>query len=315
MRPDVGLRPADLAHCRALLQRGSKSFSFAARLLPRDVRDAATVLYAFCRIADDAVDEAPSRDVAFSSLAQLRERVAHCYAGTPIDDPVDRALSVVVLAYDVPRATLDALLEGFAWDLEGRRYQTLEDVHAYAARVAGTVGAMIAALVRTPELMARACDLGIAMQLTNIARDIGEDARRGRIYLPLAWLRAAGIDPDAFLAAPAPSPALAVVTQRFLDEADAIYRRADAGIQALPRSVRWSIRVARFVYAEIGAVIAENGFDAVTQRAVVPLSRKLVLALRALVAPRVAGDPLSVPALPAARFLLTSSSRAPLGSP
>ncbi len=100
---------------------------------------------------------------------------------------------------------LDALLEGFAWDAAGRRYDTLDDLLDYAARVAGAVGAMMAVLmgVRDPALLARACDLGVAMQLTNIARDVGEDARAGRLYLPLAWLREAGIDPDAFLADPA----------------------------------------------------------------------------------------------------------------
>ena len=91
---------------------------------------------------------------------------------------------------------------------EVRRYETLQDLDAYAARVAGSVGAMMTLVMgqRAPEIVARACDLGVAMQLTNIARDVGEDARAGRLYLPLQWLREAGIDPDAWLAKPVFTP-------------------------------------------------------------------------------------------------------------
>ena len=124
----------------------------------------------------------------------------------------DRALASVIARYAIPRAVPQALLEGFAWDREGRRYETLADLTAYAARVAGTVGAMMALLMdeRRPEVLARACDLGVAMQFSNIARDVGEDARAGRLYLPQEWLREAGLDPEAWLAAPvfdAASPA------------------------------------------------------------------------------------------------------------
>ena len=98
----------------------------------------------------------------------------------------------------IPRALPEALLEGFAWDAAGRRYETLDEVEHYAARVAGCVGAMMTLVMgrRDPAILARACDLGVAMQLTNICRDVGEDARAGRLYLPLAWLRDNGIDPD-----------------------------------------------------------------------------------------------------------------------
>ena len=104
----------------------------------------------------------------------------------------------------IPRALLDALLEGFVWDAQGRRYETLEELHDYAARVAGTVGAMMALLMgaRGPARWPAPATSGVAMQLTNIARDVGEDARDGRLYLPRAWLREAGIDADAWLRAP-----------------------------------------------------------------------------------------------------------------
>jgi phytoene synthase len=153
----AGVRVSDLRYCTALLNKGSKTFSLATRLLPKDVATALTVLYAFCRVADDAVDDAPSVDAAKAALLLLQQRVEHIY------DPrvdvehlvIDRALRAVVMHYDIPRAVLDGLLEGFLWDVEGRTYETIEEVHAYAARVAGTVGAMIAYVTRCPQLLAR----------------------------------------------------------------------------------------------------------------------------------------------------------------
>ena len=120
------------------------------------------------------------------------------------------------------RATLpEALLEGLAWDAEGRVYETLDDLLDYAARVAGAVGVMMTLImgVRSTEALARACDLGVAMQLTNIARDVGEDARMGRIYLPREWLREAGIDAAAFLADPTPEARVGALVARLLEEA------------------------------------------------------------------------------------------------
>jgi phytoene synthase len=147
------------------------------------VRDSATALYAFCRLADDAIDEGDTETGARTrALATLAQRLDAAYTGRPHDDPADRAFAQIVAQHHIPRAVPEALLEGFAWDLQGRRYETLADLHDYAARVAGTVGVMMAMLmgVRAPAALARACDLGIAMQLTNIARDVGEDARAGR---------------------------------------------------------------------------------------------------------------------------------------
>lgn len=270
----------DMEACRDLLRRGSKSFAAAARILPERVRDPATALYAFCRVADDAIDEAGGG--AGAALAGLRERLARAYAGTPMDGPVDRALSRVAREHEMPRELMEALLDGFAWDAEGRRYESLSALQAYGARVAGTVGAMMTVLMgpRDAEVLARACDLGVAMQLTNIARDVGQDARAGRLYLPLDWLREAGIDADAFVARPAHSAALAGVVERLLRRADELYARADEGIAMLPRDCRASIRAARLIYAEIGRAIERAGFDSVSRRAVVPARRKVWLLLR-----------------------------------
>lgn len=265
--------PADLAHCRALLRDGSRTFLAASLLLPRSVRDAACILYAFCRLADDAVDRSIDAPAA---VAAVRERLDAVYRGAPHDHAADRALAVVVVRYGIARELPEALVEGFAWDAEGRRYETLEELHAYAARVAGSVGAMMALLMgaRTPAALARACDLGVAMQLSNIARDVGEDARMGRLYLPRAWMRDSGLDPDAWLRAPVHSVALGRVVRRLLDAADVLYARVGVGVAQLPPTCRPGISAARHLYAEIGNEVARRGLDAVSQRAVVSSGRK-----------------------------------------
>ncbi len=229
------LDPHDLAACRLLLRQGSKSFFAASLLLPRHVREPATALYAFCRVADDAVDLS---DDPAAAIDGLRLRLDAIYAGRPQDDPVDRALAAVAAHFALPRAHLDALLEGFLWDAEGRRYEDLAAVRAYGARVAGTVGVMMTLLMgeRSPAALARACDLGIAMQLTNIARDVGEDARNGRLYLPADWLREAGVDPDGWLADPRPAPGVALVVERLLEEAARLYVRSATASPCCPRT-------------------------------------------------------------------------------
>lgn len=308
--------PADLAACRALLRGGSRTFFAASLLLPERVREPATGLYAFCRLADDAVDL--GGDGAEEALDGLRERLERAYEGRPLPFPVDRAFADVVAGHAVPRALPEALLEGFAWDAAGRRYEDLADVRAYAARVAGTVGAMMAVLMgaRSPDALARACDLGAAMQLTNIARDVGEDARAGRLYLPRAWLREAGIDPDGWLARPVFGDALASVVRRLLRAADELYGRAEAGIAGLPADCRPGIYAARFLYAGIGRELERQGLDSVSCRAVVPPARKLRLLARAVAASAVAtarrarADGSASPPQDEARFLVEAAASA-----
>jgi phytoene synthase len=273
--------PADLVACRNLLCGGSRSFYAASFLLPRGVQEPATALYAFCRLADDEIDLGGG---CSDALGRLSARLDRVYAGRPDPDPADRALSSVVSHFDLPRSLLDALLEGFAWDAEGRRYPDLSAVYAYSARVAGTVGVMMAILmgVRTPGLLTRASDLGVAMQLTNIARDVGEDARAGRLYLPEDWLREEGIEPDAWLARPVFTAAIGRVVRRLLGAADRLYAQADEGIAGLPLACRPGINAARFLYAEIGREVERVGCDSVTCRAVVPAARKTGLLARIL---------------------------------
>ena len=273
---------SDLAACREMLRVGSHSFFAASLLLPRDVREPASALYAFCRLADDAVDLGQNHERA---IAELYLRLDRIYDGNPLACPADRALSRVVQEFGIPKPLLAALIEGFEWDVAERRYQTMSEVFDYAARVAGTVGAMMAMLmgVRAPDVLARACDLGVAMQLTNISRDVGEDARSGRIYLPQDRMIAHGIDPDAWLKAPDWSPGLARVVQELLDAADNLYQRSAAGIAQLPVACRPGINAARWIYSDIGRKLESLDLNSVDHRAVVGRGRKAVRLARSMV--------------------------------
>ncbi|MRG94230.1 phytoene/squalene synthase family protein [Polyangium spumosum] len=305
----------DLAACRELLRKGSKSFFAASLLLPKRVRVPMLPIYAFCRVADDVVDQASEP----GAVEALTARLAAAYEGRPHDSPVDRAFSDVAREHELPRVVMEGLIEGFSWDAEGRRYETLSDLHAYCARVASTVGVIMSVLmgVRDPQALARACDLGVAMQLTNIARDVGEDARNGRVYLPLAWLEEAEIDVGKWLSRPVFSAALGAVVERLLCHASVLYARADLGIKMLPRDCRASIRAASLIYSDIGRVVEQKGFDSVTSRAYVPLARKLLLLVRALVSPtprpslaiEACGGPLDLAPLPEVRFLVDAAAR------
>ncbi len=266
----------DLAACEELMRGGSKSFFAASSLLPQRVRMPAIALYAFCRVADDAIDEHIDDPLA---IQKLQKRLEAIYDGQPEAIIEDRAMAMVAHRYGLPRELPEALLQGFAWDAAGRHYDTIEDLHHYCARVAGSVGAMMAMImgITNPHALARACELGNAMQLTNIARDVGEDARNGRLYLPRAWMRVAGIDPNDWLANPQFTPALGEVIGRLLLEADRLYQRGSSGIAALPRDCRGAILAAASIYAEIGRVIADREMNSVNSRAVVGSARKLTL--------------------------------------
>lgn len=293
----------DLAACRTAIRAGSKSFYAASMLLPPSVRVSAYGLYAFCRLSDDAVDEAGGNRAA--ALARLERRLTAALAGRPDNHWADRALAEVIARHAIPEALPRALLEGLAWDAQGRCYDTLSDLAAYAARVAGAVGAMMTLVmgVRDGHALARACDLGVAMQFTNIARDVGEDARAGRLYLPRAWLDEAGVDQRAFLADPRLSPGLQRVVAGLLAAADGLYARAEPGIAALPLRCRPAIRAAGTIYAEIGRAVEANGLDSVTRRARVSGARKAGLLTGALLSTgRRRG--LSAPPLPETAFLV-----------
>jgi phytoene synthase len=306
---------ADLAECRALLCGGSRTFFAASLVLPARVRRAATGLYAFCRMADDAVDLGANRAAA---LADLRGRLQRIYAGAPDEIAADRAFADVVREYQIPIAYPEALLEGFEWDALNRRYQTLTELNAYAVRVAGVVGAMMAMVmgVRDAKLVARACDLGVAMQLTNIARDVGEDARNGRVYLPLQWLDEAGVEPQALGSSPVFDESLGRVVSRLLSEAESLYSRSEAGLAKLPLACRPGMYAARLLYAEIGHELARRKLDSVNHRAVVQWHRKARLIGGAVYAATVQRAPERCEeVLAEAGYLLESLPESPMAMP
>jgi len=181
-------------HCEMLTRRASSNFYWGFRLLPHDRRRALCAVYAFCRAADDLADE-PGRDTdPRRLLARWREELERAYAGRPVH-PVGVALADTVARFAIPREHFDAVIAGVEMDLDRDRYETWEgDLEQYCYRVAGAVGLVCIEIFGYRDASARqyAVELGLAFQLTNILRDVAEDAQRGRIYLPRADLKRFG---------------------------------------------------------------------------------------------------------------------------
>jgi phytoene synthase len=182
---------------------------------------------------------------------------------------MDRAFANMVEKFDMPRALPEALFEGFVWDAMSKQYKTFDDLISYSARVASSVGTMLCVIMgeRRAEVLSRACDLGVAMQLTNIARDIGEDAKEGRLYVPHDWFQQEGLDPNEFLLDPNKSESTVVFTKRLLGKAETLYHRSEAGIAYLPPKVRPAMFAARHIYSAIGNEIKKNNYDNINYRA------------------------------------------------
>ena len=270
---------AALDECRWMITRGSKSFSLAARLFDPDTRDAAFFLYGWCRYCDDQVDRAgtaESREQLEQRLAKLAEATRSVFSGAAQDQAVFIAMQYIVQRYGIPAHYALELIEGMAMDVRGTRYQTFNDLSLYCYRVAGTVGLMMSHVMglRSELALKHAADLGIAMQLTNIARDITEDASMGRIYLPLEWLEEARIAPEEIAAVKNRSK-LALVTKRLLQEAQRYYLSGDAGLWHLSFRSACAVAAARHVYAEIGSLLLHKGPSAWDRRSYVTGPRKL----------------------------------------
>lgn len=248
------------------------------------------MLYAWCRHCDDRIDaqdhghRAPGQDLgdAKGRWLALEDETRRALDGDPMTDPAFIALQRVVSAHGIPRRHPLDLLRGFAMDVEGRHYRTLDDTLDYCYHVAGVVGVMMAMVMnaRSSEALDRAADLGIAFQLTNIARDVCDDARVGRVYLPSDWLDEAGVPAGAILQA-GHRAAVASVVARLLGEADRYYDSSLAGLAALDFRCAWSIAAARRVYREIGQVVKRRGASAWDTRATVGNGSKTVLGLAA----------------------------------
>jgi phytoene synthase len=265
------------ARARRLLRRHARSFSWAARLLPARVRSDATLLYAWCRRCDDAIDLAADPDTARAAAERLRRELDAVCGDGPLAHPVLAGMREVLAHNRIPRRYADELLDGMAMDVGRVHYARVDDLLVYCYRVAGTVGIMMAHImgVREGAALRHATDLGIAMQLTNICRDVAEDERHDRVYLPAELLRSDLRPTEAGARA-------AEAVAALLRLADDHYRSGDEGLPALPAACAAAVRAARLIYAEIGAVIARHRFDVRRGRAIVSPWRKLWLVLRAL---------------------------------
>jgi 15-cis-phytoene synthase len=265
------------------IAKGSKSFSGASKLFDEKTRDYAVMLYAWCRHCDDVIDDQtlgfaasePSATDKAAVLEDLRRQTRAAVRGEA-KESVFVALQRVIHDCQIPERHPMELLDGFAMDVDGKTYETLEDTLAYCYHVAGVVGVMMAMVmgVRARDALNRASDLGIAFQLTNIARDVIADAEAGRVYLPGIWLDDAGVPRDR-VADPVHREAVAGVVAKLLDTADQYYHSSGEGIRALPFRSAWAIATARQVYREIGVIVRQKGASAWDSRVVVSRPRKL----------------------------------------
>jgi 15-cis-phytoene synthase len=272
-----------------VLRANSRSFDLASRVLGEGDRRSVAVLYAWCRRVDDTIDLSHGAEQV-SGLARLRREIDAVYAGSVQADPLLRELQRVMFERGVPSEYPRALLDGMAMDVAQVRYASLADLHCYCWRVAGVVGIMLCHLLGISDAAARrpAAQLGMAMQLTNVCRDVLEDWQRGRLYLPEEILVSAGIQELGSrlgrpLAAATREP-LAGAVEQVLRAADQLYQLADAGMSYLPFRAGLAVRVARRLYSDIGTTLRASGCDVFAERAVVPPLRKVRLVLEAVAA-------------------------------
>jgi 15-cis-phytoene synthase len=272
-----------------IIQKGSKSFATASMLFDAKTRVSAHLLYAWCRHCDDMIDgqEFGFRDPKAAphdppaELAKLRQQTTDALAGQPMSEPVFQAFQAVMKRHDIPARHAFELLDGFAMDVEGRVYETIEDTLQYCYHVAGVVGVMMAMImgVRDEATLDRASDLGLGFQLTNIARDIVDDAGAGRCYLPADWLKQAGLT-QATLAKPENRQILFGVARRLIETAEGYYNSSRFGISELPLRSGWAIGTARAVYREIGREVLRRGSAAWDTRVSTSTAQKLSAAAK-----------------------------------
>lgn len=280
---------------RETMAQGSASFRAATRLFDRPLREDVWALYAWCRYCDDEIDgqelghgfQPMTREERLARLQRLRVLTRKAMAGEPTAEPPFQALERVASRHSLDDQWPQELLDGFAMDVEERRYRTTDELLEYCWGVAGVVGVMMAAIMgaTTTPVLRRAQDLGLAFQLTNIVRDIMEDAEAGRLYVPEQTLARAGAPstPDALVIAR--REAVFQAALELLDLAEVYYSSSRAGLRALPFRAALATAAARGVYREIGRRIRRAGPHALNGRMTVPRRIKLVLVLRgALVA-------------------------------
>ena len=267
-------------YCESRAAQSGSSFYYSFRLLPPERRRAITALYAFCREVDDVVDEVHDPAVARAKLAWWRTEVGAVYDGAP-QHPVAQALVAVVRSYRLPREHFDAVIDGMAMDLAQQRYADFADLERYCHRVAGVVGLMSAEIFGHEEASTAgfARDLGIAFQLTNIVRDVGEDARRGRIYLPQEDLARFDVSASAILRA-REEPGFGALMAFEVERAGAWYDRAMAQLAPRDRKAQRASLAMAAIYRTLLDEIARDGYHVLDRRIALTPLRKLWIAWR-----------------------------------
>lgn len=284
---------------RGLLQQRARTFNRAAMFLPAAQRDHVTVLYAFCRTVDDLADAPP----AGASLADCQRALDEWRAWlggrpgqAPAPAPLAQALSSTLAATGVPTEHMHWLLDGVQADLDGVRYQTWDGLRRYCMQVAGSVGMAMCHLLGThgSEAQAAAASLGIAMQLTNILRDVGEDLQDGRCYLPGEDLDRFGVTVENLhllqAAGGEPSPSVRRLLAFQIDRARHYYSVGATGIDLLQSEHRLAIRIATDLYSAILDEIERGGYRVLRRRTVVPAATKAWRILRCVASERVRGN-------------------------
>lgn len=283
-------RAALVSHARETIARGSKSFAAASHLFGRTTRERVWLLYAWCRAADDLADAQDlggalgDQTGAPERLARIRQLTALALAGEPTGNASFDCLGIVAAECGLTPAMAEDVIAGFALDAADWRPRTEADLLQYCYHVAGAVGVMMAAVMGVPaddeDTLERACDLGLAFQLANIARDVAEDHAAGRCYLPGEWLESAGIAPARLMAAENRAALVGLVGR--LSAMSASYEvSARIGAARLAPRQRWAVLSAAGIYGAIGRKVADAGACAWDRRIGTGKAEKLGHVLRA----------------------------------
>jgi phytoene synthase len=278
-------------YVRRLTRASGTSFYYAFLLLPRRQRQAIFALYAFSRRLDDTVDEEPDTARAAAALADWRRRLDELYAGRP-EDPISEGLAEAVRAFDLPRSLLDELVTGVEMDLTASRYETWEELRTYCYRVASVVGLLCIEIFGYRHRSAReyAVHLGLAMQLTNILRDLRSDGLRGRLYLPREDLARFGVSEEGLLGGAYPAGydrLLRFESDRALEE----YARAAELLPPADRRSLYAAEIMGRIYRRLLLRMGRDGFRVMDRRYVVPRWEKAGIALSTYLRSRLARGP------------------------
>ena len=268
-------------YCEQKAAQSGSSFYYSFRLLPEPRRRAITALYAYCREVDDVVDEVPDPGVARLKLAWWRQEIAATFTGTP-QHPVALALQPRIATYGLTQDLLLQVIDGMQMDLDQSRYVDFAALEAYCHKVAGVVGLMSARIFgyTDPATLGYARDLGIAFQLTNVIRDVGEDARRGRIYLPQDELTRFGVVPSQLLRGDG-SGRFGELMAFQVERAQQWYARALAQLPDVDRKAQRAGLAMAAIYRTLLEEIARDGYHVLDRRIALTPLRKLWIAWRA----------------------------------